>query len=98
MSISGRVPESASTEARRRRGTQSTTDQSSVTRWSRSLKGRTPHARVWRGSGLLLDKQGIKYLGTPLGHPQILEAHLNKKVAVQEVLLERILAVPVLLS
>ena len=56
------------------------------------------HASVWCGSGLPLDKQGIKVLGTPLGHPQFVEAHLNKKIAVQEVLLERILAVPDLLS
>ena len=42
MSICGRTPESASTEERRRCGMQSTTDQSSVMYWSRSLKGRTP--------------------------------------------------------
>ena len=93
VSICGRVPESASTEARRRCGTQSTTDQSSVTRWSRSLKGRTPMPL-----DSLFDKQGIKVLGTPLGHPQFVEAHLNKKIAVREVLLERIPAVPDLQS
>ena len=46
----------------------------------------------------LFDKQGIRVLGTPLGHPQFVEAHLNKKIAVQEVLLERIPAVPDLQS
>ena len=39
------------------------------------------------------DKQGVKVLGTPLGHPQFVEAYLCKKIAAQEVLLERILAV-----
>ena len=57
-----------------------------------------PHARVWRGSALPLDKQGVKVLGTPLGHPLFVEAYLCKKTAAQEVLLERILAVPDLQS
>ena len=57
-----------------------------------------PHARVWRGSALPLDKQGVKVLGTPLGHPQFVEAYLCKKTAAQEVLLERIPAVPDLQS
>ena len=45
-----------------------------------------------------LHASGIKVFGTPLGHPQFVEAHLNKKIAVKEVLLERILAVPDLQS
>ena len=49
-----------------------------------------PNARVWRGSNLPFDQQGIKILGTPLGHPQFLEAHLNRKSAEHDVLLERI--------
>ena len=57
-----------------------------------------PHARVWRGSALPLDKQGVKILGTPLGHPQFVEAYLCKKTAAQEVLLERIPAIPDLQS
>ena len=38
-------------------------------------------SRVWRGSDLIL--------GTPLGHPHFVEAHLNKKIVEHEVLLER---------
>ena len=38
-----------------------------------------PDARVWRGSELPVVQQGIKVLGTPLGHSAFVEAHLNKK-------------------
>ena len=57
-----------------------------------------PEARVWRGSDLPFEKQGIKILGAPLGHPQFVEAHLNKKIVEHEVLLERIPTVPDLQS
>ena len=57
-----------------------------------------PHARVWRGSNLPVDQQGIKILGTPLGHPHFVEAHLNRKSAEHDVLLERIPTVPDLQS
>ena len=40
-----------------------------------------PHARVWRGFAVVLDKQGIKVLGTPLGHPHFVGACLCKKIA-----------------
>ena len=57
-----------------------------------------PEARVWRGSDLPFEKQGIKILGTPLGHPQFVEAHLKRKIEEHEVLLERIPTVPDLQS
>ena len=57
-----------------------------------------PEARVWRGSDLPFEKEGIKILGTPFGHPQFVEAHLNKKIVEHEVLLERIPTVPDLQS
>ena len=52
-----------------------------------------PDARVWRGSGetdLPPVQQGITVLGTPLGHPSFVQGHLEKKVAEQRTLLERI--------
>ena len=57
-----------------------------------------PEARVWRGSDLPFEKQGIKILGTPLGHPQFVEAHFNRKIVEHDVLLERIPTVPDLQS
>ena len=42
-----------------------------------------PEARVWRGGGetdLPLGRQGVVVLGTPLGHPAFIHAHLEKKV------------------
>ena len=52
-----------------------------------------PRARVWRGSGetnLPPSQQGIVVLGTHLGDPAFIQAHLDKKVAEQRTLLERI--------
>ena len=52
-----------------------------------------PRARVWRGSGetdLPPSQQGIVVLGTPLGGPAFIQAHLEKKAAEQRTLLERI--------
>ena len=97
MRICGFIPASASTAARRRCGMQSTTDQSFATRWRSLPAGHTPRP-VWRGSDLFFEKQGIKILGTPFGHPQLVEAHLNKKIVEHEVLLERIPTVPDLQS
>ena len=51
-----------------------------------------PAARVWRGSGhthLPEVQQGVKVLGTPLGHPSFVEAHLLK-LTEQRTFLERI--------
>ena len=52
-----------------------------------------PAAQVWRGAGDtdLPDAQQVtKVLGTPLGHPSFVEAHLQKKLTEQRTFLERI--------
>ena len=59
----------------------------------RIARAQDPDARVWRGSELPLVQQGIKVLGTPLGHSAFVEAHLNKKAEEQALLPERIPAV-----
>ena len=48
-----------------------------------------PTARVWRGSGVATERQGIKILGTPVGHPDFVRSHLVDLVEEQHVLLER---------
>ena len=47
-------------------------------------------ARVWKGPGLPEEKQGMKVLGAPLGHPSFVEAFLVKKIEDQRTLLDRI--------
>ena len=49
-----------------------------------------PSARVWRGSGIPTEQQGMKILDTPLGHPVFIRRHLTKLVEAQQILLERI--------
>ena len=39
-------------------------------------RGLNPEAKVWRGSELPTHKQGMKVLGTPLGHPDYVAAQL----------------------
>ena len=39
-----------------------------------------PEARMWKGSDLPTGQQGIKVLGTPLGHPDFVSAHLDGKI------------------
>ena len=48
---------------------------------------------VWKGSGLPTELQGIKVLGTPLGHPDFVAAHLDRVLSDHRTLLERIPAV-----
>ena len=60
----------------------------------RNARAQDPDARVRRGSELPVVQQGIKVLGTPLGHSAFVEAHLSKKAEEQALLLERIPAVP----
>ena len=48
-----------------------------------------PEERVWRGSGLPLSEHGIRVLGTPLGHRELLVTTTK-----HQCLLERIPAVP----
>ena len=50
-------------------------------RLERTAQVVNPNARVWRGSLLPTDRQGIKVLGTPLGHPDFVARHLQAVVA-----------------
>ena len=49
-----------------------------------------PEARVWRGSMLPTDRQGVKVLGTPLGHPHYVARPLQGIVEEHQTLLDRI--------
>ena len=49
-----------------------------------------PRARVWRGSEVPTSQQGIKVLGTPLGHPDFIRQHLSDVSAEHERFLSRI--------
>ena len=49
-----------------------------------------PTAHVWRGSGVATERQAIKILGTPVGHPDFVRSHLVDLIEEQHVLLERI--------
>ena len=57
------------------------------------LPEKTPCAVVWKGSELPVESQGIKVLGTPLGHPEFVATHLEHIAGEHKVLLERIPAV-----
>ena len=48
-------------------------------------------ARVWRGSEVLEDEQGMKVLGIPLGHPQYVRRFLSPLSEKHKVLLRHIL-------
>ena len=56
----------------------------------RSARAVDPTATVWRGSMLPTDRQGIKLLGTPLGHPNFVVRHLRSVTEEHQVLLQRI--------
>ena len=49
-----------------------------------------PSAVVWRGSQVPSIQQGVKILGTPLGHPDFVSARLERTTAKHVTLLERI--------
>ena len=49
--------------------------------------------QVWKGSDLPTDQQGIRVLGTPLGHRDFVAAHLARVLRSHQTLLERIPAV-----
>ena len=45
---------------------------------------------VWRGSDVPVSQQGMKVLGTPLGHPAFVRAHLERTSREHQTLLDRI--------
>ena len=45
---------------------------------------------VWRGSDVPVSQQGMKVLGTPLGHPAFVRAHLERTSGEHQTLLDRI--------
>ena len=49
-----------------------------------------PRAVVWRGSDVAADRQGVKILGTPVGHPDFITRHLREVLNDHRVLLGRI--------
>ena len=49
-----------------------------------------PTAVVWRGSGLPTQQQGMKVLGTPLGHPEFVRTNLELKSISHQTFLDRI--------
>ena len=53
-----------------------------------------PTARVWRGSEVPLAEQGVKVLGTPVGHDEYVRSLLEKIQAKQQFLLNAIPTVP----
>ena len=48
------------------------------------------NAKVWRGFLLPTGRQGIKFFGTPLGHPDFVARHLQAVVAEHQTMLDRI--------
>ena len=59
--------------------------------------GRTTNVEfttIWRGSALPTENQGIKVLGSLLGHDDFVHAHLERTRQVQRTLLQRIPGVP----
>ena len=55
-------------------------------------------ARVWKGSGLSTTDQGIRVLGTPLGHADFVETQLRERLDDHQLLQIRIPEVPDLQS
>ena len=49
-----------------------------------------PEARVWKGSGIPTAEQGVRILGTPLGHPDYVHSYLQNVLNEHGVLLSRI--------
>ena len=56
----------------------------------RIARASDPSAVVWRGSDLPFDQQGLKVLGSPLGHPAYVQKFLEKVTWKHQLLLDRI--------
>ena len=56
----------------------------------RIARTENPHATVWTGSDIPSHQQGVKILGTPLGHSDFVAAHLRRVSAEHQDLLQRI--------
>ena len=63
-----------------------------ATCWNVSLWQQTPQhgCGEYQATRIPEAQQGMKVLGTPLGHPSFVEAHLQKKLTEQRTFLERI--------
>ena len=57
-----------------------------------------PEAKVCKGSELPPEDQGLKVLGTPLGHPDYVAAHLQNTMDKHRIFLQRIPSIPDLQS
>ena len=57
-----------------------------------------PGARVWRGSEVPTEEQGIRVLGAPVGHRDFIRRHLEKVLEQHQVLLNGTPRVPVVQS
>ena len=60
----------------------------------RAAEAAKPGARVWRGSEVPTEEQGIKVLGAPVGHRDFVRKHLERILEQHEVLLNGIPRVP----
>ena len=56
----------------------------------RIAQAEDPRARVWKGSNIPTAEQGVRVLGTPLGHVDYVQTQLTQKLAEHDVLLQRI--------
>ena len=90
--IYGAFTVSECTQARRRCGTGKVSDPMLAMCWNALLWQQIPmHGCGGSGDTDLPEaQQGMKVLGTPLGHPSFVEAHLQKKLTEQRTCLERI--------
>ena len=62
--------------------------QHDVTCWTNPRAMDPNFTTIWRGSGLPLLEQGIKILGTPLGHEEFVRNHLMRTIEEHTVLLD----------
>ena len=53
-----------------------------------------PEAKVWKGSEVPPNQQGLKILGAPFGHREYIAAQLERSFQTQETLIQRIPLVP----